>query len=130
MFRVVKASLGFVLPFGLVIPFAVADGHHPHHPPPQAIEACKSHNRGDACTVTFGDHTMKGTCDAPPHAPADAPLACRPDGPPPEAIAACNGAKAGDACSVTFGDHTLHGTCAKPDDSKPLACRPDHHPQP
>jgi hypothetical protein len=131
MFRFVKSTLAVALPFGIVIPLAAADHGHPHGPPPQAIEACKNHNRGDACSVTFGDRTITGTCDAPPQAPADAPLACHPDGPPPEAIAACNGAKPGDACSVTLGDHTLHGTCAKgPDDSKPLACRPDDHAHP
>jgi hypothetical protein len=113
-----------------VLPLAIAAADHdrPHHPPQAAIDACKSAKRGDACSVTFGDHTIKGVCDAPPDH-ADAPLACRPDGPPPEAISACDGAKAGDACTISHGDHSIQGTCAlRPDGNGPLACRPDHPP--
>jgi len=129
MIRFATISLGLVLSLGLIIPLAAANGdRRPHHrPPPQAFEACKGLQRGDACTVKLANHTLTGVCDAPP----DAPLACRPDGPPPEAIAACDGAKQGDACTIKFDDQTINGTCEQgPDASKPLACRPDNLPPP
>ncbi len=120
-----KLVLASVL--ALALPFAIARADHgPHHQPPQAaFDACARSKAGDTCTVTFGDHTLNGTCAAGPDNQA---LACRPDhppGPPPEAISACSGHAAGDACTVTFGDHALTGTCdAGPDSSGPLACHP------
>jgi len=117
--------------FVALVPLAAAqaDGHHPHHQPPQeALDACKSAKRGDACSVTLHAHTLAGTCEAPPDATA---LACRPDHPPPppEAIAACNGAKLGDACTFAHDDDSVTGTCAKgPDGNGELACRPEHPP--
>lgn len=118
-----------------VLPFAIAQAdrsrgggdrpHLPHHPPPQeAIDACAKAARGDACSFTMHDHTITGTCDAPPDKTV---LACRPDHPPlpPEAIEACANKRAGDACSFTFDGHDLAGNCATgPDGNGPLACRP------
>jgi hypothetical protein len=55
-------------------------GQHPHHrPPPAAFDACKGKNQGEACSVTFHEHTMNGTCATTP----ESELACRPDHPPP-----------------------------------------------
>jgi hypothetical protein len=114
--------------FLLALPLA-AWADHPHHQPPQAaFDACASSHAGDACSVTFGDHTITGTCAA---APDSQQLACRPDhppGPPPEAVEACRSHSAGDACSVSFGNHTMTGTCAAGPDNGALACRPDHAP--
>lgn len=72
------------------LPFAIAhaqpgpgggSGHRrPHGPPPEAIAACTDKAAGAACSVTFGDRTLTGTCAAPPDGGT---LACRPDGPPP-----------------------------------------------
>jgi hypothetical protein len=50
-------------------------------PPQVAIDACSSRAEGDACSVTFGDHTIDGTCRKSPS--GEGPLACAPNGPPP-----------------------------------------------
>src|SRR5262245_58668190 len=43
-------------------------------PPPEAIEACSGSAEGAACSVTFGEHTVEGTCEL-----SDGEqLACRP----------------------------------------------------
>jgi hypothetical protein len=116
--------------FLLALPIAAwADhpDHGPHQPPQAAFDACASSHAGDACSITFGDHTVTGTCTA---AHDSQQLVCHPDhppGPPPEAFEACRSHSAGDACSVTFGDHTITGTCAAGPGSA-LACRPDHAP--
>jgi hypothetical protein len=60
-------------------PTEPGDRPPPHRPPPAAFDACKGKNAGDACSVTFREHTMTGTCATTP----DAELACRPDRPPP-----------------------------------------------
>jgi hypothetical protein len=65
-------------------PLAAQSGGPPPggcHPPQEAIDACSSRAEGDACSVTFGDHTMEGTCRKGPN--GDGPLACAPKGPPP-----------------------------------------------
>jgi hypothetical protein len=58
---------------------------HPHGPPPEAYDACKEKKAGDSCQVTLHDHTIDGTCAAPPEGTG---LACRPNqlppGPPPD----------------------------------------------
>jgi hypothetical protein len=113
-----------------LFPLAAAYADQPEHrkPPQAAIDACSSSKKGDACTVTFGDHTLKGTCDAPPDSST---LACRPEhmGPPPEAIAACDNLKVGDTCSFAHGSDEIPGTCSKgPDGDGPIACKPDHGP--
>lgn len=111
------------------LPFAIANADHPEHhrPPQEAFDACANHKAGDACSVTFGQHTINGTCSAGPD--GNGALACKPDhppGPPPEAIDACAKSAEGDACSVTFGDHTIAGTCAHgPGGNGPLACKPN-----
>jgi len=111
------------------LPFAIAsaDRPAPRRPPQAAFEACAKSRQGDACTVSFGDRRIDGTCEAFPDTTA---LVCRPThppGPPPEAVEACASAKEGDACTVTLGDHTLSGTCSKgPDGNGPLACKPAH----
>ena len=43
-------------------------------PPAEAIAACKSLSKGQACTFTSPQRTVTGTC----WAPEDKPLACRP----------------------------------------------------
>ncbi len=111
------------------LPFAIANADRPapRKPPQAAFEACAKAQQGDACSVTFGDRRIDGTCGPFPDTTA---LVCRPDhppGPPPEAVEACASSKEGDACTVTLGDHTLSGTCAKgPDGNGPLACKPAH----
>ncbi|MFT3773352.1 MAG: hypothetical protein QM820_48855 [Minicystis sp.] len=106
--------------------------HPPHHaPPPEAFTACDGKAKGDACSVQIHDHTLQGTCDAPPN---ESRLACRPNhpppphGPPPEAFTACDGKAKGDACSVQIHDHTLQGTCDAPPNESRLACRPNGPP--
>ncbi|HEY0255342.1 MAG TPA: hypothetical protein VGC41_27625, partial [Kofleriaceae bacterium] len=61
-----KLVLASVL--ALALPFAIARADHgPHHQPPQAaFDACARSKAGDTCTVTFGDHTLNGTCAAGP----------------------------------------------------------------
>ena len=53
----------------------------PPGPPPESIDACRSARDGDACSFTFRDRSLSGTC-AKGH-DASAPLACRPEGAPP-----------------------------------------------
>ncbi len=60
-------------------PGASADPQGPPGPPPEAIAACASLKAGDTCTVTFGSHTLDGTCAKTP----DDVLACRPNNMPP-----------------------------------------------
>lgn len=55
-------------------------GGHPHGPPPEAIQACEGKAESAACSVTFGDHTMEGTCRRGPDGKGE--LACAPSGPP------------------------------------------------
>ena len=109
------------------LPFAIAQADRPHRPPPkEAFDACNNKQAGDACSVTFGDRTITGTCSKGPD--GQGALACKPDrppGPPPEAVDACAKSKQGDACSVSLGDHTISGTCENgPDGNGPLACKP------
>jgi hypothetical protein len=76
-----RLALGIALVASLVSPLAaLAQGRPPHAPPKEAFEACASAKEGDACTVTFGDHEIKGTCAS---FPGGESLACRPNGPPP-----------------------------------------------
>jgi hypothetical protein len=51
---------------------------HVRRPPPAAFDACKDKKSGDACEVTFREHTLTGKCDTTP----EDQLACRPDHPP------------------------------------------------
>jgi hypothetical protein len=53
-----------------------AVGQQRRGPPPEALAACKSLTAGQACSVTMGSNTIKGTC----WAPEGKPLACRPAG--------------------------------------------------
>jgi hypothetical protein len=96
------------------------DGHRgpPREPPPAAYDACKDKKADDACEVTFGDRTVKGTCATTPAGR----LACRPQ-PPPELIKACEGKKDGDSCSVQLGDHGFTGQCHQ-GRGDTLVCRP------
>lgn len=124
------------------------DGHSQgkhHGPPPEAFDACAAKAESAACTVTFGDKTISGTCVTPPSDAPDQRLVCRPDNgpdghphgrglhgaPPEEVFGACTGKASGDACSVKFGDHTLDGTCREPppgvQDSR-LGCAPSGPP--
>ena len=97
---------------------AKADPEARRSPPQEAFDACKSAKDGDACTVTFHDHSHAGTCAQF----GTQGLACRPK-PPQAAIDACASSKAGDACTVTFDSRQVTGTCAAPADDV-LACRP------
>ena len=56
------------------------EGHH-HAPPPEAYDACDAKAEGDACTVSFDERTIDGTCAADPE--TDGALFCMPDHPPP-----------------------------------------------
>jgi hypothetical protein len=117
----------------LAFPLALAaanDRPPPPKPPQAAIDACASSSQGAACSVTFGDRTINGTCELVPQTTT---LACRPDhppGPPPEAVDACKSASEGASCSFSHGDHSISGTCAKgPDGNGPLACKPEGPPR-
>lgn len=125
---------------------------HRHEPPPEAFNACSSKTKGDACTVTFDDHTMQGKCNLPPPDTGDTRLVCFPDGPPPgappgsphggprrpppEAFDACKGKGADATCSVTTPHGTLDGACKGPPPGvdagadAPLACVPAKLPPP
>ena len=62
---------------------AIADDRPPpphRAPPKEAVDACKSKAKGDACAFVIHDHDVTVTCFAPPDKTA---LACRPDHPPP-----------------------------------------------
>lgn len=67
-------------------------GHRPHHPPPQAIEACANKSAGAACSFAGRNGEQRsGTCFQPgkrneagagAQSPATPlPLACRPERP-------------------------------------------------
>jgi hypothetical protein len=111
----------------LAVVLGSAQAEPPPHrqPPPAAFEACSSASQGDACTVTFHERELKGTCE--PF--GDGGLACRPErpAPPPAAFEACSEAAEGDSCKVTFGERELEGTCHAAGDQG-LACRPNHPP--
>jgi hypothetical protein len=51
----------------------------PHGPPAAAFDACSGKSAGDACSVTFGDRTIVGTCKT---IPQDERMVCFPDQPP------------------------------------------------
>jgi hypothetical protein len=62
-------------------PSMLADAPPPGHKPPQeAFDACKGSTEGAACSVTFHNHTLNGTCKKGPD--GDDALACAPDHPP------------------------------------------------
>ena len=64
------------------IRLAAADGppRHPRIPPKEAIDACASAAKADACSFKHRDHAITGTCQLVPETTT---LACRPDHPPP-----------------------------------------------
>ena len=63
--------------FVLAVPFAIARADHGRHQPPQAaFDACAKSKAGDSCSVTFGDHTITGTCAQ--GRDGSGPLHCRP----------------------------------------------------
>lgn len=72
----------------LSIPMSAAlaqDRPPPRTPPAEAFAACEGKSAGTACTVTFGDRSLTGTCLAPPPDVSDTRLFCappRPEGPP------------------------------------------------
>lgn len=115
-------------------PVACLSGlRHHHGPPPEALSACSGKSDGAACSVTFGDKTLEGTCSNGPRGDA---LACRPKdghgpgmhhhhrGPPPEALTACQGLSSGAGCSVVLGGQARAGTCRQGPPGEPLACVP------
>jgi hypothetical protein len=113
---------------------ALADGGPPQGPgghrgpPPEAVEACQSLSKGDACTVTLHSQSLSGKCDGP----EGKPLACRPNDPPPppqEAIDACQELQDSAACSFTIDGHAVKGACHAPQ-GKQLACVPSDFPPP
>ncbi len=132
MFRTPGISL-VVIGATVVVRSALADDGAPgpgghRGPPPEAIEACKTLSKGDACTVPLHDHSLAGTCQGP----EGKPLACRPNEPPPpppEAIDACQGLSDSAACSFTIDGHSVKGACHAPQ-GKPLACVPSDFPPP
>lgn len=56
-----------------------AAGMMPPMPPPEAFKACEGIAANTACSVTFGERTVAGTCLAPP----GLKLACVPNDMPP-----------------------------------------------
>lgn len=63
-----------------------AGGHGGHRgppgPPPEGVfTACAGKASDDACTVTLGDHTFSGTCQAPPPGVQESRLGCMPPRP-------------------------------------------------
>jgi hypothetical protein len=65
--------------------FPAADPPRQHKPPQVAFDACKDKTEGSACSVTFNEHTIEGTCRKSPE--GDSALICfpaHPPGPPPE----------------------------------------------
>ena len=131
------ATLPFYLLVGVGLPLASSalvradDAPRPpnRQPPPAAFDACQQKKAGDACQVTFHEHTMDGLC----HAAADDRLFCRPDhprGPPPELKAACTDKKVGDACQATLHDHTVTGTCQQGHHDDGLICHGPHPQRP
>jgi hypothetical protein len=61
----------------LTVAPAVAQQREHHRPPQAAFDACTGKESGAACSVTFGERTITGTCDQTP----EDKLACRPDHP-------------------------------------------------
>jgi hypothetical protein len=125
-----RLSAGLAIAGLSLVPFQIARADPPprHRVPPQAaFDACRDQSEGDACSVTFHDKKLDGTCETF----GDKGLACRPTPPPPpqEAIDACKDAAQGDACSATFHEHELKGTCETYGSDSALACRPSHPPQ-
>lgn len=51
-------------------------------PPPEAFTACEGKAADAACTVTFGDRTIEGTCRTPPPDSGETRLVCFPARPP------------------------------------------------
>lgn len=90
-------------------------------PPAPPANTCEGAQAGAACTITFSDHTIRGSCAPAP----DGRLACRPSAPPPPAasVSACGARRAGEACSVTLGPLSLSGSCTRAGDGS-LACLP------
>jgi hypothetical protein len=103
----------------------------PRGPPPEALQACSGLQENATCSVTFGDHTMTGTCHSGPQGEA---AACMPSGgppggghhhgPPQEALDACNGVQTGASCSFIHQGETRTGTCQPGPDNLPAACMP------
>lgn len=129
----ILAALGLGLLVGSV---AMAQPSGPPEPPPEAYEACEDLAEGDSCEVTFGDHTVTGSCSTHP---GSNELACRPEGgpggghhgPPPEAYDACADAELDSACVVSTPHGDLEGSCLEDrEDSSLLLCVPDNMPEP
>jgi hypothetical protein len=74
-----------VKPLAIVAALLLASAEPPAPPPipEEAFAACSGKSKGDACSVTFRDRTIDGTCAEPPPGVSDPRLACRPNGPPP-----------------------------------------------
>ena len=130
--RYAPLLLGLVLPLATSALVRADDAPPEHHrqPPQAAFDACAQKKATDTCSVTFGEHTMTGVCQAN----SESKLFCRPDhppGPPPELKAACTDKKAGDACTATMHDHTITGTCQQGHHAdEGLICHGPHpHPQ-
>lgn len=79
----VLAALMGALPSAAAAPSPTDAQHHRggarRGPPPEALEACAELEEGDACQVTFHEHTLEGTC----RNTHEDELACMPDQPPP-----------------------------------------------
>lgn len=59
-------------------------GMTPHHPPKEAVEACKDKKEGDTCNFKNKmKENIEGTCKNGPQ--PDLPPACVPNNPPPAA---------------------------------------------
>ena len=127
-FAPLPVLVALALPFASSALVRADDAAPPHHrqPPPAAFDACQQKKAGDACQVTFREHTIEGVCQSTP----DDQLFCRPDhppGPPPQLKEACADKKAGDACHATLREHTISGTCQEDHHADGLIC---HGPRP
>lgn len=131
-----RTALTLVSTLMFLAPLTVlANGGH-HGPPPEALEACKGLQEGNACQVSFDGKTTAGTCRTGPQGEA---AACLPEGgpggrgrhhgPPPEALSACSGKAQGATCSFTHRDHTMEGTCEQGPQGDTTACRPARPPE-
>ncbi|MDF2696678.1 MAG: hypothetical protein K0S65_5061, partial [Labilithrix sp.] len=58
-------------------------GRPPGPPPAEVFTACEGKAADAACSVTFGDRTIEGTCKAAPPGMNETRLGCAPSHPPP-----------------------------------------------
>jgi hypothetical protein len=99
----------------------------------QFIEACSGKAAGDACTLTFRNQSVDGSCSD-----RSGNMTCTPNnsslmqGPlvgqggqmRGGSIQACNGKSVGDICQITMRNQTVDGTCASRNGN--VTCTPNN----